>query len=160
MKKNIDKKLFVGRPFPDSLMNAQKSFMESNQQMENDEVFQKFLADNNLENKRSALIVSGPDSFMYWYGVVTDVEADSVPTGLMKFELPKAEIDEEVEENQNLVYFNLPLNSTVPNFVKKVVANGVKVYENLGDSDTPYIVWNLDLDTKKLTQAFYVKVSE
>ncbi|KRL21127.1 hypothetical protein [Lactobacillus gallinarum] len=116
MKKNIDKKLFVGRPFP--------------------------------------------DSFMYWYGVVTDVEADKVPTGLMKFELPKAEIDEEVEENQNLVYFNLPLNSTVPNFVKKVVANGVKVYENLGDSDTPYIVWNLDLDTKKLTQAFYVKVSE
>lgn len=160
MKKNIEEKLFIGRPFPDSLMNAQKSFMESNQQMENDEVFQKFLADNNLENKRSALIVSGSDSFMYWYGVEANIEADKVPTGLMKFELPKAEIDEEVEENQNLVYFNLPLTSTVPNFVKKVVANGIKVYENLGDSDTPYIVWNLDMDTKKLTQVFYLKASK
>lgn len=160
MKKTIDKKLFVGRPFPSSMMNAQKSFMESNQQLENDEVFQKFLADHNLENKRTALIVSAPDSFMYWYGVLLDDQPIKVPTGLMKFELPKAEVDEEEEENQNLVYFNLPLVSTVPNFVKKVVASGVKVYQNLGDSDTPYIVWDLNLDTKKLTQDFYVKVSE
>ncbi|EEJ72433.1 hypothetical protein [Lactobacillus ultunensis] len=160
MKKVIDKKLFVGRPFPSSMMNAQKSFMESNQQLENDEVFQKFLADHDLENKRTALIVSAPESFMYWYGVLLDDKPIDVPTGLMKFELPKAEIDEEEEENQNLVYFNLPLVSTVPNFVKRVVANGVKVYQNLGDSDTPYIVWDLNLDTKKLTQDFYVKVSE
>lgn len=160
MKKIIDKKLFVGRPFPSSMMNAQKSFMESNQQLENDEVFQKFLADHDLENKRTALIVSAPESFMYWYGVLLDDKPIDVPAGLMKFELPKAEIDEEEEENQNLVYFNLPLVSTVPNFVKKVVANGVKVYQNLGDSDTPYIVWDLNLDTKKLTQDFYVKVSE
>ena len=48
MKKTIDEKMFVGRPFPASLMNAQKSFMDANQQMENDETFQKFLADNNL----------------------------------------------------------------------------------------------------------------
>ena len=160
MKKNIDKKLFVGRPFPDSLMNAQKSFMESNQQMENDEVFQKFLADNNLENKRSALIVSGPDSFMYWYGVVTDVAADKVPTGLMKFELPAAEVAEEVEENQSLVFFNLPLTSTVPNFAKKVVASGIEVHENLGGSDTPYITWDLDMDTKELAQVMYLKASK
>ena len=40
MKKTIDEKIFVGRPFPSSLMNAQKSFMEANQQMENDETFQ------------------------------------------------------------------------------------------------------------------------
>lgn len=160
MKKVIAKKLFVGRPFPSSLMNAQKSFMESNQEMENDEVFQKFLADNNLDHRRSALIVSGPENFMYWYGVVTDITPDKIPAGLMKFELPKAEVDEEVEEKQNLVYFDLPLNSTVPMFVKKVVANGIKVYENLGDSDTPYIVWDLDLNTKKLTQDFYLKVSQ
>ena len=160
MKKTIAKKLFVGRPFPISMMNAQKSFMESNQQLENDEVFQKFLADHDLENKRTALIVSAPDSFMYWYGVLLDDQPIEVPTGLMKFELPRAEVDEEEEDNQNLVYFNLPLVSTVPNFVKKVIASGVKVYQNLGDSDTPYIVWDLDLDTKKLTQDFYVKVSE
>lgn len=78
MKKNVEKKLFVGRPFPDGLMNEQKSFIEANQQLENDEVFQKFLADHDLENKRSVLIVSGPDSFMYWYGVQADV--DQVPT--------------------------------------------------------------------------------
>lgn len=158
MKKNVDKKMFIGRPFPDGLMNAQKSFMESNQQMENDETFQKFLADHDLENKRSVLIVSGPDSFMYWYGVQADV--DQVPAGLMKFELPKAEVAEEDEENQNMVFFNLPLTSTVPNFLKKVTDSGVEVYQNLGDSDTPYILWDLDMNTKKLTQTLYLKVSE
>ena len=158
MKKTIDEKMFVGRPFPASLMNAQKSFMDANQQMENDETFQKFLADNNLENKRTALIVSGPDSFMYWYGVLTDT--DKVPTGLMKFELPKAEVAEEEQENQNLVFFNLPLTSTVSSFVKKVVDSGIKVYQNLGDSDTPYMVWDLDMDTKKLTQDLYLKASK
>ena len=159
MKKTIDEKIFVGRPFPSSLMNAQKSFMEANQQMENDETFQKFLADNDLENKRTALIVSGEDNFMYWYGVIANADSE-VPTGLMKFDLPKAEVDEEVQENQNLVFFNLPLTSTVSTFVKKVMDNGVKVYQNLGDSDTPYMVWDLDLDTKRLTQDFYLKVSE
>lgn len=158
MKKNIDEKIFVGRPFPASLMNAQKSFMEANQQMENDETFQKFLADNNLENKRTALIVSGPDSFMYWYGVLANT--DKVPTGLMKFELPKAEVAEEEQENQNLVFFNLPLTSTVSSFVKKVVDSGIEVYQNLGDSDTPYMVWDLDMDTKKLTQDLYLKASK
>ena len=160
MKKTIDEKIFVGRPFPASLMNAQKSFMESNQQMENDETFQKFLADNNLENKRTALIVSGEDSFMYWYGVLANSKDVKVPTGLMKFDLPKAEVEEEEQENQNLVFFNLPLTSTVSTFVKKVMDNGVKVYQNLGDSDTPYMVWDLNMDTKKLTQDFYLKASE
>ena len=28
MKKNIKKKLFVGRPFPDAMMDEQKSFTE------------------------------------------------------------------------------------------------------------------------------------
>lgn len=42
MKKNIDEKLFVGRPFPSSLMNAQKSFMEANQQMEMMKLFKSF----------------------------------------------------------------------------------------------------------------------
>lgn len=104
MKKNIKQKLFVGRPFPAGLMNAQKSFIEANQQMENDETFQKFLADHDLENKRSVLVVSGEDSFMYWYGVLADIAEDEVPTGLMKFELPAAEVAEEAEENQTLVF--------------------------------------------------------
>lgn len=103
--------------------------------------------------------MSGEDNFMYWYGVLVDA-AVKVPAGLMKFELPKAEVEEEVQENQNLVFFNLPLTNTVSTFVKKVMDNGVKVYQNLGDSDTPYMVWDLDMDTKKLTQDFYLKVSE
>ncbi|MEK3610347.1 hypothetical protein AAA424_07770 [Lactobacillus crispatus] len=121
---------------------------------------EKFLADHNLENKRSVLVVSGEDSFMYWYGVLADVAKDEVPTGLMKFELPAAEVAEEVEENQTLVFFNLPLTSTVPNFAKKVVASGIEVHENLGDSDTPYITWDLDMDTKKLAQVMYLKASK
>lgn len=123
MKKNIESRLFIGRPFPAGLMNAQKSFM-------------------------------------YWYGVLADVAKDEVPTGLMKFELPAAEVAEEVEENQTLVFFNLPLTSTVPNFAKKVVASGIEVHENLGDSDTPYITWDLDMDTKKLAQVMYLKASK
>ena len=95
---------------------------------------------------------------MYWYGVLADT--DKVPTGLMKFELPKAEVAEEEQENQNLVFFNLPLTSTVSSFVKKVVDSGIKVYQNLGDSDTPYMVWDLDMDTKKLTQDLYLKASK
>src|SRR5699024_11262133 len=79
---------------------------------------------------------------------------------LMKFELPAAEVAEEVEENQTLVFFNLPLTSTVPNFAKKVVASGIEVHENLGDSDTPYITWDLDMDTKKLAQVMYLKASK
>lgn len=105
-------------------------------------------------------MVSGEDSFMYWYGVLADVAKDEVPTGLMKFELPAAEVAEEVEENQTLVFFNLPLTSTVPNFAKKVVASGIEVHENLGDSDTPYITWDLDMDTKKLAQVMYLKASK
>ena len=105
-------------------------------------------------------MVSSKDSFMYWYGVLADVAKDEVPTGLMKFELPAAEVAEEVEENQTLVFFNLPLTSTVPNFAKKVVASGIEVHENLGDSDTPYITWDLDIDTKKLAQVMYLKASK
>ena len=149
MKKNIKKKLFVGRPFPDAMMDEQKSFTEVNQQMENDEVFQKFLADNNLENKRTVMVVFGPENFMYWYGVLVD-----------DFELPKAEVAEIEQENQNLVFFNLPLNGTMPEFIHKIVSEGIEVYQNIGDSETPYVTWDLDMDTKKLTQDLYLKVSE
>lgn len=42
MKKNIESRLFIGRPFPAGLMNAQKSFMEANQQMEMMKLFKNF----------------------------------------------------------------------------------------------------------------------
>ena len=89
-------------PFPDAMMDEQKSFTEVNQQMEMMKFSKNFLADNNLENKRTVMVVFGPENFMYWYGVlVDDIE---VPTGLMKFELPKAEVAEIEQENQNLYF--------------------------------------------------------
>lgn len=41
-KKVLDKVTFVGRPFPDSLIDEQKTFTQANMQMESDPVFQNF----------------------------------------------------------------------------------------------------------------------
>ena len=158
-KKVLDKVTFVGRPFPDSLIDEQKTFTQANMQMESDPVFQKFLKDNNLENNRANMVVFGPENFMYWYGVLAP-NVENIPSGLMKFELPKAEVAQEESDNQSLSSFSMPLNATIQAFLKKLIENGVKVYENVGDSDTPYVVQDLDLDNKKLTQTLYLKVSK
>lgn len=158
-KKVLDKVTFVGRPFPDSLIDEQKTFTQANMQMESDPVFQKFLKDNNLENNRANMVVFGPENFMYWYGVLAP-NVENIPSGLMKFELPKAEVAQEESDNQSLSAFSMPLNATIQAFLKKLIENGVKVYENVGDSDTPYVVQDLDLDNKKLTQTLYLKASE
>ena len=101
------------------------------------------------------MVVFGPENFMYWYGVVTDKEVN-VPTGLMKFALPKAEIAEEEESGEQPI-FNLPLNVIVPQFFKKLTDEGVEVFENPGDSETPYLLQDLDLKQKKLKQIWYIK---
>ena len=44
--------------------------------------------------------------------------------------------------------------------LKKLATRGVKVYENVGDSPTPYVLQTLNLDTKKLTQTLYVEASK
>lgn len=158
-KKVLDKVTFVGRPFPDSLIDEQKTFTQANMQMESDPVFQKFLKDNNLENNRANMVVFGPENFMYWYGVLAP-NVENIPSGLMKFELPKAEVAQEESDNQSLSAFSMPLNATIQAFLKKLIENGVKVYENIGDSDAPYVVQDLDLGNKKLTQTLYLKASE
>lgn len=48
----------------------------------------------------------------------------------------------------------------MPEFIHKIVSDDIEVYQNIGDSDTPYVTWDLDMDTKKLTQDLYLKVSE
>lgn len=159
MTKQIEKKTFVGRAFPDSMMDAQRTFSEANKQVEDDETFQKFLVDNNLQNKRTSMVVFGPENFMYWYGVLADSSVE-VPNGLLKYDLPKAEVAEETSENQNVVFFDLPLNTVVPEFLKKVAESGVEIYENIGDSPVPYVIADMDLANKKLTQTLYVKASE
>lgn len=156
--RTIEEKVFVGRPFMGTMMDERRTFTQTNMEMENDETLQKFLKDNNLENRRSVLIVYGPENFMYWYGILVDPDVE-VPNGLMKYVLPKAEIAEEKEDG-NLSSFSLPLNYIVPNFFDKLEKRGIKVFANPGDSETPYLIQDLDMDAKKLTKIWYLKASK
>lgn len=157
MKRQQNEITFIGKPFADQLMDEQKTFNGCNLEMEQDQVFQSFLATNQLQNYRSSMIVFGPENFMYWYGVVVPNKVE-VPTGLMKFVLPKALVAVE-EEPQTMTFFSQPLNQVVPKMLGKVRAEGIQTYENPGDSLTPYLVQNLNLETKKLTQMLYLEVS-
>lgn len=159
MKKIQEKIIFIGRPFADKLMDEQRTYTQSNIEMEQDEVFQEFLASNHLTNKRSSLIVFGPENFMYWYGVTVTNEVE-VSRGLMQFVLPQAEVAIEEISNQNLSYFSQPLNSILPSFFQKISDQGIPIYENPGDSSTPYFLQELDLMTKKMTQMIYLKASK
>ena len=155
MKKLQKKVTFVGRPFPDQLMDEQKTFNESNMEMEQNQVFQDFIAKNDLTNTRSNMVVFGPENFMYWYGVIALNEVE-VPKGLMKFVLPEAQVAIKEKENQNISFFSQPLNIVISQFLAAVADEGIKIYQNPGDSLTPYIVQTLNFDTKKLTQELYL----
>ena len=158
MKKLQKKVTFVGRPFPDQLMDEQKTFNESNMAMEQDQTFLNFIAQNNLNNTRSSLVVFGPENFMYWYGVIAPNEIE-VPRGLMKFVLPETQVAVEEKDNQNISFFSQPLNIVISQFLATVADTGIKIYQNPGDSLTPYVLQNLDLKTKKLTQELYLEDS-
>ncbi len=158
MKKLQKKVTFVGRPFPDQLMDEQKTFTESNMAMEQDQTFLNFIAQNNLNNTRSSLVVFGPENFMYWYGVIAPNEI-GVPRGLMKFVLPETQVAVEEKDNQNISFFSQPLNIVISQFLATVADTGIKIYQNPGDSLTPYVLQNLDLKTKKLTQELYLEDS-
>ena len=158
MKKLQKKVTFVGRPFPDQLMDEQKTFTESNMAMEQDQTFLNFIAQNNLNNTRSSLVVFGPENFMYWYGVIAPNEIE-VPRGLMKFVLPETQVAVEEKDNQNISFFSQPLNVVISQFLATVADTGIKIYQNPGDSLTPYIVQTLNFATKKLTQELYLEDS-
>lgn len=155
MKKLQKKVTFVGRPFPDQLMDEQKTFTESNMAMEQDQTFLNFIAQNNLNNTRSSLVVFGPENFMYWYGVIVLNEVE-VSKGLMKFVLSEAQVAIKEKEKQNISFFSQPLNIVISQFLAAVADEGIKIYQNPGDSLTPYIVQTLNFDTKKLTQELYL----
>ncbi|MDO4912008.1 MAG: hypothetical protein Q3960_00455 [Lactobacillus sp.] len=150
---------FIGRLFFDSMMDESRSFAKANHEMENDEKFQAFLNEHNLNDQRSSLVVFGPENFVYWYGVVVPHGSISDLAGLMKFELPKAEVATETQDG-NISSLDLPLNHEIPAFLKKLTDKGIEVYENLGDSDTPYVLTTADTAEKKLTQVLYLKVSD
>ncbi|MDF7669371.1 MULTISPECIES: hypothetical protein [unclassified Lactobacillus] len=158
MKQAQEELTFVGRPFPDAMMDQEKSFSGCNLKMENDPVFRKFLKANHLSNKRSSLVVFGPENFMYWYGVIVP-EGVEVPATLMKFVLPQTQVARVELPKQSLAFFNQPLNFVLPKLIQEVTEEGIQVYENMGDSTTPYILQSLDLDTKKLSQDLYLEDS-
>ncbi len=158
MKKLQKKVTFVGRPFPDQLMDEQKTFTESNMAMEQDQTFLNFIAQNNLNNTRSSLVVFGPENFMYWYGVIAPNEIE-VPRGLIKFVLPETQVAVEEKDNQNISFFSQPLNIVISQFLATVADTGIKIYQNPGDSLTPYVLQTLNLKTKKLTQELYLEDS-
>ncbi|NUE98481.1 hypothetical protein GYV61_06930 [Lactobacillus melliventris] len=158
MKKLQKKVTFVGRPFPDQLMDEQKTFNESNMEMEQNQVFQDFIAKNDLTNTRSNMVVFGPENFMYWYGVIAPNKVE-VPKGLMKFVLPEAQVAITEKDNQNISFFSQPLNIVISQFLATVADTGIKIYQNPGDSLTPYIVQTLNFATKKLTQELYLEDS-
>ena len=158
MKKLQKKVTFVGRPFPDQLMDEQKTFNQSNMEMEQNQVFQDFIAKNDLTNTRSNMVVFGPENFMYWYGVIAPNEVE-VPKGLMKFVLPEAQVAITEKDNQNISFFSQPLNIVISQFLATVADKGIKIYQNPGDSLTPYIVQTLNFATKKLTQELYLEDS-
>lgn len=153
-KDSVKKLTFIGRPFPSAMMDEQKTFGKVNMDMENDDNFKKFLSDNDLEDKRATMFVFGPDNFMYWYGIITDQDL-IVPKEMMKYDLPAGPVASE-EQTAALNYFSLPAHYLVENFFKKVMQEGIKVYQNPGDSNTPYFVQVLNLRTKNLHQFWYL----
>lgn len=158
MQKLQEEITFVGRPFSDQMIDEQKTYNNCNIELEQDQQFQQFLTDNELTN-RSNMVVFGPENFMYWYGVLTPL-ATNLPQGLMKFTLPKAQVAVVERKQQTQSFFAQPLNMVIPQFLQTVREQGIQTYENPGDSLTPYFVENLDLETKKLTQMFYLEVSQ
>ncbi|KRL91553.1 hypothetical protein [Lactobacillus kalixensis] len=157
-KTTVGKRIFIGKVFMPSMMDEQKSFAAANMEAENDEILQKFLADNKLDNKRAIMYAFGAESFMYWYGVVTEKPVE-VPKGLMKYELPEGEVVEE-KENGAIASFNMPANFIVKGFFEKVVNEGIAVYENPGDSPKPYFVEELDMDQSEIIGTWYLDQDE
>lgn len=152
--KEIKKMNFVGRPFMPAMMDENKSFTGANQELEQNQDFQKFIKDNHL-SQRASMVVFGPENFMYWYGVLVDPDV-AVPQSLMKFTLPSAKIAQE-EVPGNLSQFSMPLNYILPEFFQKLAEAGVKVYENPGDSNTPYFIQKYDSDDQKVKKIWYIE---
>ena len=157
MTENIEKLTFIGRPYSSKQSDSQRSFVNAYQEMEADPVFQKFIADNNFGSNRANLLVFSTEDFMYWYGVVTDKEL-AAPAGLLRYVLPKAEVAQKQTPNSSNAFLQ-PVNTLVGGFLKQLDQDGVKYYQNLGDSPTPYILQELDAN-KKLTQTLYLKASK
>lgn len=157
IKKNLPKKYFVGKVFLPSEIDDQRSFASQIMKVENDPIFNKWIEKNNFK-QRSSLIVFGPETFMFWYGVLIDQDID-FPEKFSKYELPEAKVVEFTTENSDLNYFNQPINISISAFLKKLDQKNVTYHENMGEAENPYIISKVDLDTKKLTQILFLDAS-
>lgn len=144
---------FVGRVFTNHQMDASQSFQAANQACEQDAVLQDLFANNNAQ-QRANLIVFGPTNFTYWYGVVS-AKKITQPKGLLAYDLPAA-ICAQAVTSGGLGNFSLPLRPILTGFLQKAAEAGFKIYENLGDSNTPYILRTVDLKHKKMTTRVYL----
>ncbi|GHV98493.1 hypothetical protein lacNasYZ03_11050 [Lactobacillus nasalidis] len=157
MQTEINELTFIGKAFPDRMMDANGTFAASNQELEEDPAFQKFVQEAGVGNQRASLIVFGPENFMYWYGVLAPQA--SAPAGLLKFALPQARVFQK-EETANAAYFDLPLNFELPRFLDEAGDLGSDFQLRLEENSNPYILRQLDLDSKKLTKSLYLPVSQ
>lgn len=152
-KEAVSEKTLVGKFYPATMMDEQRSFAIANAELEQDQAFQDFVAEHSLSDQRASLIVFGPENFMYWYGVLVAGKVE-FPQGLMKYELPAKNVIVEEMDNQ-ISALDMPLNLMVPTMIQKMTDQGFKLYENPGDSDTPFFTQELNLATKKLIQSWY-----
>ncbi|MCH3905401.1 MAG: hypothetical protein LKF01_00910 [Lactobacillus sp.] len=144
---------FVGRVFTDHQMNKSQSFQAANQACEKDPALQELFAQVDA-NQRANLVVFGPTNFTYWYGVVSKDKIEK-PDGLLAYDLPAAVCAEETTAG-GLGSFSLPLGPVLLSFLQKTADAGFKLYANLGDSETPYILRTVDLEAKKMTTRVYL----
>ena len=156
-EKDIKAIRFLGRVVNDHMIDPNRSFMSTIEKDEKDPKFQQFLKDGDY-GQRADLTAFGPEDFTYWYGVAVPAW-QSIPKGVMHYDLPAAKVFE-LEMDANLTYFQLPLNYTIPDFLSKAKKAGAKFPDNLGYSETPFVLRKLDLKTKKMTCILYLQASD
>lgn len=144
---------FVGRVFTNHQMGPSQSFQAANQACEQNKQLQSLFASLDPQ-QRANLVVFGPDNFTYWYGAVTEQKIDK-PAGLLAYDLPAAVCAQEVAAG-GLGSFSLPLGPVLMGFLQRTADAGFKIYANLGDSETPYILRTIDLQHKKMTTRVYL----
>ncbi|APT18896.1 hypothetical protein FC62_GL000540 [Amylolactobacillus amylotrophicus DSM 20534] len=153
-QKKFEKLTFIGKPFLQIAPNDGNGYFAAYQEVEESADFVGLDETNDLERNRAGLVIFGPETFMYWQGMLYKGEAD-LPKGLMKYELPasNAVVD---EKNGNESIFQLPLNLTIPTLLADIKQAGIEVPANLGLSEKPYVLNVLYPDKQKHVTAVYL----
>lgn len=153
-QKKLEKQTFIGKPFLQIAPNDGNGYFAAYQEVEVIAEFTALDDSNELDKNRAGLVIFGPETFMYWQGMLYKGKAE-LPKGLMKYELPEsnAVVD---EKNGNESIFQLPLNLTIPTLLADIKKAGISVPENLGLSEKPYVLNVLYPDQQKYTAAVYL----